>query len=361
MSFSPRRQQELMNDPGLTILPPGPAWGSFAVSFVLLAVLVFAFIYRASTLINESRSRETSAVPVMSTEEKHRVNLALNARAGQQGEAEAGVMDRFIRWLPCRTDGETGALWPWVISRFAAGDHPFQENAVMEEDPSLLRRGLWIHVWIVGILLTLLSLVAASSLSPPAAVLMLLPAAFLVLLPRAVVFGPDLLYYLLFFLAWLCALRLLRKNSVWLHGIFGVVAGFAWLADTSGWIVVAAWFLAASCRWLREVLRRGHGLPDESWTCRNHFVGLVALVIGWVAVCSPRCGASMDRWGSPFFSWQQQWMWMDSTDRNALREWAKAHPGKNELDALPENERPSPANYLRTHSPEQIRDRMAKG
>lgn len=354
-----------MNDPGLTIVPPGPGWGSFWLTMGLLALMLFGFVSQAGRVINKIspapvKEKAFTGVP-MSPDEKYRINLALRAHALQQADPELGVTDNFNRWLPHYTDGETGPFWPWAVSRLVAEEHPFQESAEMAEDYGLLRRGKWMHVWMAAFFLSLAGFLAAGYLSPPAVMLMLLPAAFMTLLPASVMFRQDLLYYLLFFLCWLCALRLLRKNSVWLHGAFGVLTGVAWLTETNTWILMAAWFIAASLRWLGEILRRGEARVEETWTSRNHFVGLVAMAIGWLAVCGPRCGAAMDRWGKPFFSYQQQWMWLDTTDRGALLKWARAHPGKQELSEIPESERPSFANYQRTHSPEQMQERLVNG
>jgi hypothetical protein len=347
-----------MNDPGLTIVPPGPGGRSMLFTLAILAVMLFGFVHQAGVQIDKE---SPNAAKPMTREEKYRINLALMAHADQRADLESGLTERFTRWMPHRTDGETGPFWPWIMSRIVADGHPFQERAVMGEDYDLLRRGKWGHVWLTVLFLAFAGLIAGSSLSPPAAVLILLPATFSSLLPQAVSFQPDLLYFLLIFLCWICALRLLRRNSVWLHGIFGVLTGLAWLTDTTAWIVLAAWFTAACGRWLIAVLRRSDGPAEEPWTSRNHFVGLFAVAIGWIVVCAPRCGASMDRWGRPFFSWPQQWTWLDSMDRNNLLDWARAHDSREKLDAIPESERPSFSNYQRTHTPEQMKDRLATG
>ena len=47
------------------------------------------------------------------------------------------------------------------------------------------------------------------------------------LVPRAVYFQPEPLYYLFFFLTWVCAIKLLLKNDVWMHALLGLVGGLA--------------------------------------------------------------------------------------------------------------------------------------
>jgi hypothetical protein len=123
--------------------------------------------------------------------------------------------------------------------------------------------------------------------------------------------------------------------------------------------IVAAWLVAATARWVWTSLRRGEQAMDETWIARNHFVGLVALVVGWVCVCGPRCGAAMDHWGKPLFSWQQHWMWQDSAPE------ALALADRYEdVRALQDGRRmdlPGWSDYWTSHTPEMARDRLAEG
>ncbi len=346
VSFPSRHRDKLLSDPGVTIVPPGPGWGSFFISIVLLALLLWGFVDRAGERI-EKEYREAALTPA----ETYYKDLVLSSGTGE--DREAGVMEKFTNSLPHRTDGVTGPLWPWLMARATTVDG--------KGDHDLVRRGKWVQVWAMAGFLELLGIIAAAYFSPAAVLLMLVPAAFTVLLPDSVAYGPRALNDVLVFLLWACAARLLRRNSVWLHAVFGVIAGLAWLMDTSAWIPAGAWLLASTCRWLREALRRGEGGSEGDWTCRNHFLGLVALTLGWAVVCAPRCGAAADRWGHPFFSWQQQWMWFENDNPVAPREWARLHPTREEISHVPETERPSFENYRRTHTPQQIQLRLLDG
>ena len=112
-------------------------------------------------------------------------------------------------------------------------------------------------------------------------------------------------------------------------------------------------------RFLREMLRKDDPLREFSWTCRNHFIGLIVFAFGWLAVTAPRYSASMERWGDPRFTYPGAWMWMD--DYKDCYTWMGAHPDKASLEAIPPAEKPSFSNYHKSHTPEQIKARLVEG
>ena len=161
------------------------------------------------------------------------------------------------------------------------------------------------------------------------------------------------------FLTWVCALRLLHRNSVWLHGIFGALTGLAWLTDVTALIVVAAWLAASGGLWLRAMLRRHEPATDEAWSAKNHFVGLVVVALTWMAVCGSRCGAAMDHWGRPMFAWQQHWMWLDNSS-----EALQLADRFEEVRGLENGRRlalPGWDDYWKTHTLAQAKERLTAG
>jgi hypothetical protein len=290
--------------------------------------------------------------------EKYRMNMIILASRAHAPDENAGVTENFLRWLPHLTDGDVQPLWPWAMSGLVDGD---QRAAGLEpeKDRQLLRGVRSVQVWMGAGFLMLCGLMAARSLHPGAVLPALLPGALLALLAYGTDFGPAGMNYMMVFLSWVCALRLLHRNSVWLHGVFGVLTGLAWLTDVTSLFVVAAWLAAATARWGWTSLRRGEQALHEPWIARNHFVGLVALVLGWISVCGPRCGAAMDHWGRPLFSWQQYWMWMDSNEE-ALAvvdryEDVRAMESGRRMDL------PGWSDYWKIHTTEQAKDRLVDG
>jgi hypothetical protein len=286
------------------------------------------------------------------------MEMIIRARYEHAPENGAGSTENFLRWMPHLTDGDIQPLWPWVMSGQVESEHR-APGFEPERDRKLLGRIKSVQVWMGAGFLVLCGLMAARSMHPGAVLPALLPGALLALSMYGTDFSPTGMNYMLVFLSWVCALQLLHHNTVWLHGIFGVLTGLAWLTDVTAIFIVAAWLLAATLRWVWTSLRRGEQAVDENWIARNHFVGLVALVLGWVSVCGPRCGAAMDHWGRPLFSWHQHWMWLD----NEVEALALADRYE-EVRALENGRRmdlPGPSDYWKNHTGEQMRDRLEEG
>jgi hypothetical protein len=358
VNYSERRDKELLSAPGTTIVPPGPGLRSFWISVLLSALVTGFFLWGAAQV------KELKTVPEVfgstgywQDDELHAMQYALHAKKYHEEDPEDGVTESFLRWLPHATDGEMQPLWPRMASRLVEADHA-AVKLDYEQDIRLLQRGRRAQLWLAGGFLLLCGVLAARALCPAAAVAAILPGAMAVLLPYGVWFQPDLLHWVLVFLSWVCALRLLRRNSVWLHGVFGVLSGLAWLTDATALIVPAAWLAAATARWLMTSLRRGEQTAHETWIARNHFVGLVALLFGWIAVCGPRCGAAMDFWGRPLFTWQQTWMWFDSAEE--ARQFTQRYNDAKEVAG-----RRVPLQgwdgYWEKHTAEQARKRLTGG
>jgi hypothetical protein len=359
VNYSERRDKELLSAPGTTVVPPGPGLRSFWISMVLSVLVASFFLWgvaqvkQAGVLPDEFLTTDGNAPQG----ELRAMTYALHARKYHEGDPGAGVTESFLRWFPHATDGEMQPLWPWVASRLVESEH-LATGYDAREDRSLLQRGRRAQLWLAGGFLLLCGILAARALCPAAVVAAVLPGAMAALLPYGLLFRPDLLHWVLVFLSWVCALRLLRRNSVWLHGVFGVLSGLAWLTDATALIVPAAWLAAATTRWLMTSLRRGEQTVHETWIARNHFVGLVALLFGWIAVCGPRCGAAMEFWGRPLFTWQQTWMWFDSAEE--ARQFTQRYNDAKEVAS-----RRVPLQgwdgYWEKHTVDQARERLMGG
>lgn len=353
VSFSPRRHKELMSDPGLVIVPPGPGWRTVWFSVLLVTVVAGWFVYAGGMLI-DAADRSSSGFQKAGRAEQYAVSRVMAAAADRRVDPGSELAAHLIRQLPRDTDGVMEPLWPWIMAKFL----PHEELTTGWSGRDFLRRGKSVQVWMAALFVWVAGVLAARSMSPGAVMAMLVPGAFVGLLPQAVSFQPDVLYYALTFLSWVCAVRLLMKNSVGLHAVFGMLSGLAWLADSSAWILTAAWFLASGARWVRGILRRGER-PDEVWSCRNHFIGLVVAGLCWFAVSGPRCSVASERWGSAFFSWPQQWMWADNAD--AAAKLAPRYPVAGDYAGLPADGGLSLSTWRRTHTAEQAGKRLADG
>ena len=361
------RRYAIEDDEQVTIVPPGPGWRQFGISaFCTTAILVLCW-YFAGLLIQQTNQNLGPVKDVVSGEvqgdqdQKHNINQALLARDFLTPRPDLGMMDNLLRWMPHRTDGVVAPLWPWVAARLATPGQSYREFEVTEQDRELFVKGKWANVAMVLVFLWALGLVMARAFRPAATVAVLLLGAFGVLVPRAVYFQPEPLFFILFFLTWVCAVKLLMKNDLWLHALFGLLGGLAYLAKTSIEPLMLAWFGIAAIRFVAACLRRrDDSLTEQNWTCRNHFIGLIVFAFAWLAITLPRYVAAHERWGEARFSYPAAWMWMDDFGKECAP-WMVAHPDKKSLDAIPPGEKPSLGKYLKTHSVEQVKDRLVGG
>lgn len=354
-------------EPLVTVVSLERSWAQFGISALGLTLILAACWYLAGLLIQQTnRDLGKTTDPVTGKvswdqDQKHNINQALLTR-----DAWAPVDGEVTSWsetlrlnMPHRTDGVVAPLWPWVAARLAPPEASPSEELVTAKDREFFQRGKWANVSIVMVFLWGLGLVMARSFRPAAVVTVLMLGAFGALLPRAVYFQPEPLYFVFFFLSWVCAVRLLIQNDLWLHLLFGFLSGAAYLAKTSVEPLLLAWFGVSAWRFLTGLFRQ-EALSDEyRWTCRNHFFGLIVFAVGWMLMVSPRYSYALDKWGDARFSYPAVWMWFD--DFQPGMEWMLAHPDRASLEKIPADQMPSAALYAKTHSPQQISDRLVDG
>jgi hypothetical protein len=96
--------------------------------------------------------------------------------------------------------------------------------------------------------------------------------------------------------------------------------------------------------------------PFSVVKCVGGFIFLVAV---FVAVILPRLEFSQKKFGDRFHTYPGYWMWMDDFDSGF--KWMAAHPNRDALSEIPPAEKPSPLNYWRSHSFDEIRERASTG
>ncbi len=360
------RRYSLDDDPMVPMSPPGPGWRQFTISALATTLILVLCWYFASLLIQQTNQNLGPVTDPVSGEvrgdqdQKHNINQALLARDFMTPRKDLGLMANLMRWMPHRTDGVVAPLWPWVAARLTTPGQPYRETEVTEDDRKLFTKGKWANVAMVLAFLWALGLVLARSFRPAATVAVLLLAGFGALIPRAVYFQPEPLYFILFFFTWICGVKLLMKNDLWLHALFGLMGGLAYLGKTSVEPLLLAWFGISALRFLYLMLRKEDDPSvDQPWTRRNHFIGLIVFAFAWMAVTVPRYSFAQERWGDARFSYPGAWMWMD--DYQSCYTWMGAHPDKKSLEAIPAGDRPSLANYLKTHPATAVQDRLHDG
>ncbi len=258
----------------------------------------------------------------------------------QQAHINLSRESRGDIW-PTHCDGVNNPLWAWVARSVSVPD-----------DEEFFVRGKWLNVTLTAVFLALLAVVAGRFLPLLPALNLVVLAGLGALLPRAILFQPEPLYYICIFAAWVCACAILARNRLWLYPLFGLAAGFAYLAKPSSMPFVLIFILVTSARcawawWFREA----------DWRVRNHFAGLLLSALCAGAVMGPRMAYAAHTFGDPFHHLHKYWTWMDpGPEKQAFHDRYNAA-----MRTLPPEERPSPRTYFRTHTGAEAWARFSHG
>lgn len=333
----------------------------------LLVLFLLAFLKIGSLLISQTNHTDKN---MFGGDQMHNMRLATQTKQDLSPDFSKGFTTALTNFFPHRTDGVVQPLWPWVAAWLAEPDHKITEDIMVSkvgrpEDHAFFNRGRWLNVFIVGTFLVFLGIAACRKFSLPAAINMLLLAGFAALLPRAVFFQPEPLYFIFFFLTWVACICALQKNSLWIYGLIGVLSGIAYMAKGSAHPLLLGFIVASSLRCVWEIFRpnKNHSstiAANERWHWRNHVVGLIILGITHYMTIGPRLSTSYERFGDMFHSYPNYWMWMDDFEQQGFQ-WMVDHPNAAALAAIPSDQKPSLGNYLRTHTPDQILQRLITG
>lgn len=328
-------------------------WLSGGRWVVMLASLVFfAWCYV------QAFQRQSEAGTGIHEQERMYLNAAIETRRDLTPDFSKGVSKPLNDWLPHRTDGVVRPLWPWLAAWNVAADHAPVTASLSAEDHRVLRSGKrWLFGLSLGFLL-MLGLAAVRAFSVPAALLTILTIGFGVLLPSAAVFSPDVLFQLLFLLTWVCCIAALKRNSLWLYGMIGFFSALANLTLPTATTLVLVFIFVSTLRWLWGLIVASwfKECGTTLWVWRNHWLGMILLVVCHLITVGPMLAHSKEKLGdaAPFF-----WRWFD--DENAMRQWTAAHQTRESLLAVPAGELPSYANYLECHAADAVSERLSQG
>lgn len=325
--------------------------GRWVVMFACLAAFAWYYV-RAFQHLGHDRDA------VIAEHERMYLNAAIETRRDLTLDFSKSVSKPLNDWLPHRTDGVVRPLWPWLAAWNVAEQQPASSGALSAEDLRVLR---FSKRWLMGLslgFLMMLGLAAARAFSVPAALLTILTIGFGVLLPSTAEFSPDVLFQLLFLLTWVCCVAALKRNSLWLYGLIGLLSALANLTLPTATTLVLVFLLVSTLRWLWGWIQ-AH-LPGEDgttlWVWRNHWLGMVLLVACHLITVGPMLAYSKEKLGdaTPF-----HWRWFENED--AMQQWTATHRTREALRAVPAGELPTYANYLATHTPHQRQERFWHG
>ena len=326
--------------------------GRWAVMFACLILFAWCYV--------QAFQRQMSAEGANSLPEHERLylNAAIETRRDLTLDFSKSVSQPLNDWLPHRTDGVVRPLWPWLAAWNVGVEQPRASGALSVEDQRVLKSG---KRWLMGLslgFLLMLGLAAARAFSVPAALLTIITIGFGVLLPSTAAFAPDVLFQLLFLLTWVSCVAALKRNSLWLYGLIGFLSALANLTLPTATTLLLVFIAVSTLRWLWGwVLAH---LPHEGgtslWVWRNHWLGLILLAACHLITVGPMLAYSHEKLGdaAPF-----HWRWFENEP--ALQQWMAAHQSRDSLQTVPSGELPSYTNYLATHAPAAVQERLRQG
>jgi hypothetical protein len=326
--------------------------GRWAAMFACL--IFFAWCYVRAF----QQQMKAEGANALSEHERVYLNAAIETRRDLTLDFSKSVSQPLNDWLPHRTDGAVRPLWPWLAAWTVGAEQPKTSDVLSLEDLRVLRSS---KLWLMGLslgFLCMLGLAAARAFSVPAALLTMITIGFGVLLPSTAVFAPDVLFQLLFLLVWVCCVAALKRNSLWLYGLIGFFSALANLTLPTATTLVLVFIAVSTLRWMWGWIL-AH-LPHEGgtslWVWRNHWLGLILLVACHLITVGPMLSYSHEKLGdaAPF-----HWRWFENEP--AMQQWMAAHQTREALQAVPVGELPSYTNYLATHAPAEVQERLGQG
>jgi hypothetical protein len=311
-------------------------------------------------------------------DQSHNMRMATEVRAEDlKPDFNRGFTKTFLNFFPHRTDGVVQPLWPWIAAWLVKDGHVITEQEmgakiVTDETLQLFNRGRWLHVFFTVTFIVCVGIAACRIFTLPAALNLMLLGGLGALLPRAAYFQPEPVYYVFFFLTWVACVSALKHNPLWLYGLIGVLGGVAYMTKGSVSPLLAVFIAVSSLRCLWEIVsarRRGFVVGTSSlWHWRNHLVGLVVLGMTHLLTIGPRLCDSQEKFGSMFHSFPAYWMWFDKfggpetvNDPSTAYGWMETHNTRDELQAMLPQDTPSLGRYLRTHTRQEVADRLWNG
>lgn len=249
--------------------------------------------------------------------------------------ARPSILGNATRAFPHYTDGIVDPLFPWLL-----------RGSVDEAPEVVFARGKWLNFILSAVILLLFALAAARAFSFPGAAAVILMGGFGVILERSGFFTSDALYFLLVVMTWLCALSLIRQNALWMYGVFGTLIGLSYLAEPYIWPIMVGFVVVSLIRsvWVSFSLRRDKG-DSGLWMPSNQIVGFAVMIAAFLLVTGPRLTYAGKTFGDPFHSYHRYSVWLESPEEAA--QFRQTHPAKVQLEAIPPEEVPGPARFLR--------------
>lgn len=320
-------------------------WGAWAAYLAFLVVYTWAYMYIGSIVVVKQNTDRTGR-----QQSDYIDAVYQSARLAEGGGLDRpSITSKATGAFPQYTNGVVDPLFPWLL----------RAHADLSPD-ELFEKGKWFNLVFSCCLLVLFGVIAAKAFSFVGSAAVILMGGFGVILERSAYFSPDALFYLLVVLAWLCSLSLIRSNRLWLYGVLGILLGLGFLAKPLVWPLVVSFVLVSLIRSLALAFMPGKKNEEvDDWSPSNQLVGFAMMISAFILIAGPRMSYASAEYGSPFHSYQNYQVWLDSTPE-AIN-FREDYPGKEELSALTWKTRPGVFSYVQENGFEGLLERAWKG
>ena len=242
-------------------------------------------------------------------------------------------------------------LYPFLLAPLLAASRAFFENFELVKTFNILLSLVLLagFFWLVK-----------AHLSRGEALLLTLLAAFSLYIYKAPYSQPEVLFYFLFFVAFLLACRLLLRSHWATAALLGLALAAAHLTKASALPLAALVLVTLAGLAVVAAIRRGREGTFRFASPRSYLLSLALVALVFVAVLWPYISESKARYGHYFYNVNTTfYAWYDSW-REAT-EGTRAHGDGVGWPDLPEDQIPSPSRYLQTHSTAEIGARLWRG
>jgi hypothetical protein len=245
-------------------------------------------------------------------------------------------------WWPTVTDGIRNPLFPWLLAKVNGSGND-----------SMFTGGLRLNVRLGACLVVLLGCWAGSRFALLPAMMFAMIASAIVL-PISTYAGTEVLFYGLFFAAWMLALSLFERLTYLRCALFGATLGLAYLAKPGVTILAGSFILVALALWLRA-RRRGE---SGGWEGIRPLLGAVIATAIFAVLILPRALNSWEQFKDPLQNTAARCFWADDWDACYP---ILGHLNRRFIERIPVEKRPSAGRYIARHGWSGIWNRLTRG
>jgi hypothetical protein len=245
-------------------------------------------------------------------------------------------------WWPAVTDGIRNPLFPWLHAKIGVAG-----------SESMFASGLRLNVRLGALLAIALACWAGRRFASLPA-MMFATIAVAVVLPISTYVGTEVLFYGLFFAAWMLAFALFERLTMLRCVLFGTTLALAYLAKPGVTLLTGCFVIVGCALWFRS---RRNGEP-LGWTGVLPLMGAAIAAAIFAVMILPRGLNAWRQFRDPLQNTASRCFWAD--------DWKSCYPilgylNPRLIERIPVDDRPSASRYFARHGVSGAWNRFASG